>query len=58
MTDYTKELGRVALDHLDSQNLPKKYSKLLVQRMEQEQLRAHLSDVTGLDTKPVGGRKL
>lgn len=49
---------QTALDHLNSQNLPKKYSKLIVQRMEQEQLRAHLSDVTGLNTKPAGGRKL
>lgn len=49
---------QTALDDLNSRNLPKKHSKLIVQRMEQEQLRAHLSDVVGLDTKPVGGRKI
>lgn len=49
---------QAALDDLNSRNLSRKHSKLIVQRLEQEQLRAHLRDVVGLETKPVGGRKL
>lgn len=49
---------QAALDILHNDNARKKHTQLIVQRMEQEQLRAHLGDVAGLTTKSLGVRKI
>lgn len=49
---------QAALDILHNYNDRQKHTQLIVQRMEQERLRAHLSDVAGLSKKSVGVRKI
>lgn len=49
---------QMALDNLKRQNCPTKYTQLIVQRMEQEQLHAHLSEVTLVDATPERARKI
>lgn len=47
-----------ALDFLKNEKISEAGQQLIVQRMEQEQLRAHLCDVTQLSAKSLGARKI